>query len=212
MKQLNILVSVILLAVFTHITASGISHHLACIMDSNRSWTRRLARPDWYKHRVSILFPLYAAIATALERRIPHLSVYLCSQENMKRSNEEKQCIYNSLYALLTDKKADFFKHSIAVCIYGDTQYMPPHITPYIDTIHHETQTGKNLTSHVIFSYSGVYDIVREINHIHTDSQQTHLPIPSHILLSYVTTNDIPDPDIIMRTGTPNCLRTAHAQ
>ncbi len=176
--------------------------HLAIIMDGNRRWAekRHLAKTAGHKHGTQTVKTL---IKFCLKRKIEIVSVYTFSLENFNRSPEEIETIFN-LIIDQTDKTLDELKkQGIKLRFVGDLSVAPTKIQKAIKRFEQQTANGTKLLLNVLFCYGGRQEILSAIKHIVQDVKDGKLEqAPTEELFrKYLWTGDIPDPDLIIRTG-----------
>lgn len=178
--------------------------HLACIMDGNRRWAHHRSLPSMFGHKEGIK----AVERTAdfcLKHNIPHLSLYTFSIENLKRSLSEKQSIFGLLVSYFTDNEIQkFIEKDVRIAFIGDRSLFPAQIIDTCANIEKETAQGKKLTINFLFCYGArqeITDAVKKIVH----AVQQGIVSPEHItddlIVSKLWLTDIPDPELIIRTG-----------
>ncbi|MCX5925239.1 MAG: polyprenyl diphosphate synthase [Candidatus Dependentiae bacterium] len=178
--------------------------HLACIMDGNRRWAHKNGLPSMLGHKEGIK----AVERTAdfcLKNNIPYLSLYTFSIENLKRSISEKQYIFGLLVSYFTDHEIQkFIKKDVRIVFIGDRSLFPADIIDTCTHIEKETAQGKKLTINLLFCYGARQEITDAVKKIAYAVQQGMVS-PEHIteqlIASHLWLTNIPDPELIIRTG-----------
>lgn len=176
--------------------------HLAIIMDGNRRWARQREMMATMGHKQGAE-TVKTLVKFCLNQKIEIVSVYAFSLENYKRSPEEVRGIFNIIIDQAETTLPDFLEHGIKVRFIGDIKTAPQHVQQAIHRIESETAQGTNLQLNVLFCYGGRQEILSAIEHIIDDVKSgklTEAPT-EEIFKKYLWTNNVPDPDLIIRTG-----------
>lgn len=173
-------------------------------MDGNRRWARSRSLPPWVGHERGVQ-PLKDVIACCIEHKIPYLSVYAFSTENFKRPHEEQQYLFNTIaQRLVHDELPELMEQGVRVNIIGDQTQFPDALRNDITYVHDQTANNTALTLNILFCYSGRHDIAQATRSISTSyarGEITYEDINTHTISRHLMTRDIPDPDLVIRTG-----------
>jgi undecaprenyl diphosphate synthase len=178
-------------------------NHLACIMDGNRRWARSQGLLPWYGHKEGIE-AAYRVIEFCYQKNIKYLSLYLFALQNFKRPTEECMHLFEMLRNHATEVLEQMKSKNIKVKFIGDRSYFPEEIHELIDTIEKATKTASGLQLNLLFCYGAQEEIVNACQKIgQAIAQGTHAvsDINQKLFESYLWTEDIPFPDLIIRTG-----------
>jgi undecaprenyl diphosphate synthase len=182
--------------------------HLACIMDGNRRWAKKKGVPL----SDGVLEGLARAENAAdfcIEKQIPYVSLFAFSIENLQRSVIERECIFNVLVTYGKKYAMQMAAKGACVHIVGDRSLFPNHIKDVCNEIEDITKDGKKLTIQLLFCYGGRQEIVAGLQQICTQVCSGALALESiteQSFKSYLWSGDIPDPDLVVRTGFANRL------
>jgi undecaprenyl diphosphate synthase len=177
--------------------------HLACIMDGNRRWAAMNGLPAAHGHREGAL-AVKRVIDFCLEKGISYLSLYTFSLENFKRSETEKSFLFDILAQEAIQELAALKEKNIRVKFIGDRTLFPAHLIPVCDNVEQETAHLDTLQLNILFCYGGRQEIISGIKTIITASKKGLFcddSLSEETFKHYLWSGDIPDPDIIMRTG-----------
>ncbi len=78
--------------------------HLACIMDGNRRWAIKRGWFKWRGHKAG-LEAVQRVVSFCLEHNIPYISLYAFSIENFKRSEQEKNYLFDLIISGFEDAR-----------------------------------------------------------------------------------------------------------
>ncbi len=176
--------------------------HLAIIMDGNRRWAKKRKQLAQYGHQHGMTtFKLL--IDYCLKRGIEMVSVYAWSLENFKRSPEEIQNIFKIMTEESEKALPELVKNGVKIRFVGDQKCFPESVRSTIERLEQSTKEGTKLTLNILFCYGGKQEILSAVKNIVKDVKAGKLKdIPSEeIFKKYLWTEDIPDPDLIIRTG-----------
>lgn len=178
--------------------------HLALIMDGNRRWARKRGLPIWRGHKKGI-DGLRAAVRFCLDSTIPYLTVYAFSTENFKRPAKELSYLFDIIAKELISREfKDLLSQGVRVRFIGDKSLYPPQLKDAIKEVEEQTIAGSRLTLNMLFCYGGQQEIVSGIKSIVEQVGRGELSVneitPARFA-SCLWMNDIPAPDLIVRTG-----------
>ena len=170
--------------------------HLALIMDGNRRWAKKRMLMPWLGHRQGVE-SVQMAIQYCLDQKIPHLSLYTFSLENFKRSEQEVSYLF-SLVREAKERIAEFVKAGVKIRFIGDRTKIPEDTIAVCDEIEQETVDGALLRCNFLMCYGGQQEIIQAAKSI---VEQGLLEVSMTTFRQHLWLGDIPDPDVIIRTG-----------
>lgn len=188
------------------VKSSGrIPKHVAIIMDGNRRWARKLEKPPWYGHLFGSK-KLEEILEWCRELGIKALTIYAFSTENFKRSPEEVNALMNlfeqKFKELVHDERVH--KYGIRVNIIGRRELLPENVRKAAEEAERATRKYSNYTLNIALAYGGRSEIVDAIKRIVDDIEEgkiTKEDIDEELLKKYLYIPNMPDPDIVIRTG-----------
>ena len=177
--------------------------HVAIILDGNGRWARKrgLPRPMGHKEGCKVV---EQTVEDAARLGIRFLTVYGFSTENWKRSDDEvstlMQLFRYYMKRLLGIAKAN----NVRVLSIGDRNRFAPDIIEGINALERETAQNTGLTFVIAVNYGGRDEMRRAVRKIAEEVKAGTLE-PSEIteetIASHLDTAMIPDPDLLIRTG-----------
>ncbi len=177
--------------------------HMACIMDGNRRWAKQRGLQPWEGHKAGIE-AVKKVIEFCIAKKIKYLSLYTFSQENFKRSEQELKYLFD-LMMQEADKGADEFKkHGIKLRFLGDRSLFPSQLVPLIDQFEKETAHCQTLQVNLLFCYGAQQEIAMAAKAIAQKCKAGQLDadaITPELFAQHLWTQDLPEPDLIIRTG-----------
>jgi len=181
----------------------NIPKHIAIIMDGNGRWakSRNLPRVEGHRRGVASVRDIVEASA---QLGVEHLTLFAFSTENWKRPKEEVSTLMRLLLKSLRDETDELHKNNIKLQMIGDFDTLPPEIGKELLEASKKTINNTRMTLNLALSYSGRWDILRAVKNIATLISEKKLSpegIDEHLFSSQLTTADIPDPDLLIRTS-----------
>jgi tritrans,polycis-undecaprenyl-diphosphate synthase [geranylgeranyl-diphosphate specific] len=191
---------------FERVKANGrIPQHVAIIMDGNRRWARRLEKPPWYGHLFGSK-KLEEILEWGRELGMRVLTVYAFSTENFKRSPEEVNALMNlfeqKFRELVTDERVH--KYGIRVNVIGRKELLPENVRKAAEEAERVTKKYNNYFLNIALAYGGRSEIVDAVKRIVEDVERGIISkddIDEELLKKYLYVPNMPDPDIVIRTG-----------
>ncbi len=170
---------------------------IGIIMDGNRRYAKAKGLPSLEGHRAGYE-KMRETISWCKERGVRNLVVYAFSTENWNRSKEEVSYLMDLFRTAIKTVGKDAKKERIRVVFLGERARLPQDIIEQIKTVEAETAACTTFTLGIALSYGGRAEILDAIHRIPKESLQS---LSEEEFSDLLWTKDIPDPDIIIRTG-----------
>ncbi|AMM54588.1 polyprenyl diphosphate synthase [Pyrococcus kukulkanii] len=187
------------------VKSGNLPKHVAIIMDGNRRWARKHEKPPWYGHFFGSK-KLEEIVEWCHELGIRILTVYAFSTENFKRSKEEvnklMQLFEEKFRELVRDKRVH--EYGIRVNVIGRKELLPKNVREAAEEAERVTRKYNNYVLNIALAYGGRSEIVDAVKEIVKDVMDGKLDIQDideELLKKYLYVPNIPDPDIVIRTG-----------
>jgi undecaprenyl diphosphate synthase len=177
--------------------------HIAVIMDGNGRWAEERGLPRAAGHQAGIV-SLRDVTRSSRELGIDYLTVYAFSTENWKRPKREVSMLFRLLLKMLREELNEMLENGVRLNAIGQTNSLPKVVQQELFDAIERTANNKGLTLTLALSYSGRWDIIRAIQMLALDVRRGQISpedISDDIFRSYLTTADIPDPDLLIRTS-----------
>ncbi|MDR1382167.1 MAG: isoprenyl transferase [Tannerella sp.] len=177
--------------------------HVAIIMDGNGRWARSHGRERSEGHRegvVSVRRVVEAAVAIGLK----YLTIYTFSTENWRRPDEEVNVLMSIMIAAILRETPDLMKNNVRLTAIGDIRRLPADVRGTLAECLEKTSVNTGTTLALALSYSSRWEIVRAARRMTEDVREGRLnpeDVDEALFSSYLTTGDMPDPDLLIRTG-----------
>ena len=173
--------------------------HIAIIMDGNRRWARanNLASYEGHKKGAENLWNIINNIE---KFKLKFLTVFVFSTENWKRSRREISFLMSLLNSFLDQTISKINKNNFKIRFIGDLSPFEKKIKDKIDIIQNNSQSNNGIVITLALNYGGRLDIISAINDILIE-KKNFKPISEDEFKNYTLNKDLPDPDLLIRTG-----------
>ncbi len=177
--------------------------HLAVIMDGNGRWAKQRMMPRVAGHKQGAEI-LRSTIEHCRELGIRYLTVYAFSAENWERPQEEVRDLMGLLKLYLTQEVKTLIKNHIRLHIIGDITRLPEDLQKLIAKVEKDTAQFDAFHLSICLSYGARQEMVAAVRQIASAVAAGSInpeDISEQTLSSYLYTSDLPDPDLLIRTG-----------
>ena len=171
--------------------------HVAIIMDGNGRWGLRKNKSRNYGHLKGIK-AVETVIKSSLIQKIQYLTLYTFSTENWKRPETEVNFLFDLIRKSLKKKIKKIIKQGIKVNIIGDKRRLPKDILKIVKFIESKTKKNKRITLNLALNYGSKQEIVNACKSLIKKKQKE---INVNNFEKELYTHDIPDPEVLIRTG-----------
>ena len=175
-------------------------NHVAIIMDGNGRWGLKYKNSRNEGHKAG-LKTVEKVIKESIKNNIKFLTLYAFSTENWKRPKSEITFLFKLLESFLKNKIEFLHKQNIKLKIIGSLNFSKK-INKLL--IQSENKTNKNnvLQLNLALNYGSKFELINAFKKIQKKKEK----VSEKNLLKYLQTKNIPDPDILIRTGNTNRL------
>ncbi len=177
--------------------------HIAIIMDGNGRWALQhgLDRVDGHHEGVDSVRDIAEAAA---DLGIEYLTLYTFSTENWNRPKDEVDALMTLFIETIVKELDTLNKNNIRLNAIGDIKTLPAeNYQKLLDTME-KTSNNSRMVLTLAMGYSSRWEIVDAVKKISADIESGKLQskdINEQLFESYLTTNDIPDPELLIRTS-----------
>ena len=170
-------------------------NHVAIIMDGNGRWglQYKKTRNDGHKEGLKTVDEI---IKETIKNKIKYLTLYAFSTENWKRPKKEINFLFNLLENFLTEKIDELSKKNIKLKIIGIRKFSKK-LNKLIDKAEKKTSKNNKLNLNLALNYGSKIEILNALKNLKKNKKR----ITEKNFASYLLTKNIPDPDILIRTG-----------
>ena len=176
-------------------------NHIAIIMDGNGRWAKQRNKNRIYGHNQAKK-SVKECVEYCVEHKIKFLSLFTFSTENWNRPKLEVKALMKLLNIVLKEEINHLIKQNIKVKVIGDISKIPEKTEMNLKKAIDKTKNNSGLTLILAINYSGKWDILNATKKILLDKNQIDLKIfNDNIFENYLTTANIPEPELIIRTS-----------
>ena len=169
--------------------------HVAIIMDGNGRWGLKHKKSRNAGHRAG-LNAVEKIIKETIRLKIKYLTLYAFSTENWKRPKKEIKFLFNLLESFLVNKIEDLHKQNIKLKIIGHKKFSKK-LNKILNFSEKKTSRNKTLQINLALNYGSKSELISAFKTI----QKKKIRISEKNLGKYLLTKNIPDPDLLIRTG-----------
>jgi undecaprenyl diphosphate synthase len=175
--------------------------HIAIIMDGNGRWAKKRFLPRTVGH-VKGAAGVRRIVKACADRDIQYLTLFAFSTENWRRPPEEVSTLMDLFVQYLQKEMADMSREGVRLRVIGDRSAFSQDLQDRIAAAEQATAHNTTLNLTVAANYGGQWDILqatRAWQRAHPERSVEDLHESD--LASYLSTADLPDPDLLIRTG-----------
>lgn len=183
------------------IDLSRIPRHVAIIMDGNGRWAKQKGQERSFGHQAGAE-TVHVIAEEAARLGVSYLTLYTFSTENWNRPEHEVTALMNLLIDSIEEET--FMKNNISFRTIGDIDKLPKDVQMRLDECIEHTSGNTGMCLVLALSYSSKWEITEAVKQIANDILQgksTLQDINENSITSHLTTNFMPDPDLLIRTG-----------
>ena len=169
--------------------------HVAIIMDGNGRWGLKNKRSRNAGHKQG-LKTVEKIIKETIKNKIKFLTLYAFSTENWKRPKKEVNFLFNLLENFLKEKIDNLNNQKIKLKIIGKKNFSFK-LNNLLNLSERKTSKNKKLQINLALNYGSKSELISAFKELKKNKET----INEKNLNKYLQTNDIPDPDLLIRTG-----------
>ena len=170
-------------------------NHVAIIMDGNGRWGIKYKKSRNAGHKAGLI-TVEKIIKESIKRNIKFLTLYAFSTENWKRPKKEINYLFDLLEKFLAKKLNKLNNQNIKLNILG-TKNFSKKLNILLKTAEKKTLNNKGLQINLALNYGSKTEILDAFKKINKNKKK----ITERNLITYLHTKDIPDPELLIRTG-----------
>lgn len=177
--------------------------HIAIIMDGNRRWAKEKNLPSAFGHKKGV-DSLKTTMKACDDFGIKYLTVYAFSTENWNRKKEEVDFLMNLLGETIKNELKEMHENGVVIKFIGDLTKLNPKLQGILAHAVEVTKDNTGVRLQIAFNYGSRDEIVHAAKKIASKVKTGELnvdDISEDIISKNLYTKDIPDPDLLIRTG-----------
>ena len=183
------------------IDINRLPEHIAVIMDGNGRWAKNQGKIRIFGHQNGV-GAVRAISEACAELGVKYLTLYAFSTENWKRPMAEVAALMALLFESIEEEI--FVKNNVAFRIIGDMSKLPENVRERLNACVERTAKNDSMTLVLALSYSSKWEIVEAVRSLASKVKNCEMAvddIDDEAISKSLTTNFMPDPDLLIRTG-----------
>jgi undecaprenyl diphosphate synthase len=184
-------------------SGAAVPRHIAVIMDGNGRWAAKRALPRPAGHRMGVK-AVKEIVENCARRGVQVLTLFAFSSENWKRPREEVTMLMGRFLEALDTEVDELHKNGIRVRFVGNLEQLSTAIRDRMTNAMQLTQSNTRMTLVVAIAYGGRWDIAKaaqELARRCVAGEMSVDAVDEASLGALMTINDLPEPDLLIRTG-----------
>jgi len=176
-------------------------HHVAIIMDGNGRWGLKNKNSRNFGHKAG-LDTIEKILKETIKKKVKYLTLYAFSTENWKRPKQEINFLFNLLEDFLIKKTNDLNKNNIKLKIIGKKNLFTPKLKKILQNAEKITKNNKRIQINLALNYGSKSELINTVNFL----KKNNKTITEKNINNNLYTKNIPDPDLLIRTGSTKRL------
>jgi undecaprenyl diphosphate synthase len=180
-----------------------VPNHIAIIMDGNGRWAKHNGLPRIAGHNEGVN-SVRDIVEACAQLGVKYLTLYTFSTENWKRPQDEVSMLMRLIVKALRDERDRLHQNEVRLQVIGEFNTLPDDVANELRDAMEVMRENCGLTLVLALSYSGRWDIIKAIKEMYDDIHTGVLKkekITEEVIGTYLSTKDIPDPDLLIRTS-----------
>jgi undecaprenyl diphosphate synthase len=170
-------------------------NHVAIIMDGNGRWGLKHKNSRNAGHKAG-LNTVEKIIKETIKNKIQFLTLYAFSTENWKRPKKEVNFLFNLLEKFLISRIDELHKQNIKLKIIGVKNFSSK-LNSLLNESEKKTFKNRKLQINLALNYGSKFELINAFKSLKKNNEK----INEKNLTKYLQTKNIPDPDLLIRTG-----------
>jgi len=184
-------------------SSAKLPKHIAIIMDGNGRWARKRGLLRTAGHRAGVK-TVKKIVRIAGDIGLKYLTLFTFSTENWKRPKDEVSAIMRLLEQTTKRELSELLENNVRLIATGNIENLPSKKREVLLDAIERTKNNTGLILNLALSYSGRAEILQAIRNIAADLSSKKInpdEINDELFSSYLQTNGLPDPDLLIRTS-----------
>ena len=170
-------------------------NHVAIIMDGNGRWGLKFKNSRNLGHKAGLTV-VEKIIKETIKHKIKFLTLYTFSTENWKRPKKEVDYLFSLLETFLVRRINELHKQNIKLKIIGVKNFSSK-LNNLLNKSEKKTSKNKKLQINLALNYGSKIELINAFKRLTKNNDK----ITEKNLTKYLQTKNIPDPDLLIRTG-----------
>ena len=169
--------------------------HVAIIMDGNGRWGLKNRNSRNAGHKAG-LKTVERIINESIKNKIKYLTLYAFSTENWKRPKKEINFLFTLLENFLNNRIDELHKQNIKLKIIGNKNFSKK-LNNLLKSAEKKTSKNKKIQINLALNYGSKSELLNAFKNL----QKNKVKLNEKNFKKYLQTKNIPDPDLLIRTG-----------
>ncbi len=166
--------------------------HVAFIMDGNGRWGIKKKRGRNYGHLNGVK-TVKKVVETSVKLKVPIITFYVFSTENWKRPKSEINFLFSLIMSYFKKELENVVRNKIKINIVGKLNNLPKKIQRVLKDAVRHTKDNRKIIVNLAVNYGSREEILNAVKKITKKTEKN--------LEKYLYTKELPNPDILIRTG-----------
>ena len=185
------------------IDKNRLPRHVAIIMDGNGRWAKAKGKDRSFGHQEGVV-SVRKIMDAVTQLGLKYLTLYTFSTENWNRPEEEVQALMSLLVSAIHRETPDMMKKNVRLTAIGDLSRLREDAYNTLQECIDTTSANTGPTLVLALSYSSRWEITRAARQLAQEVLEQKInpnDITEAMVSDHLTTKNIPDPDLLIRTG-----------
>ena len=185
------------------IDKNRLPRHVAIIMDGNGRWAKAKGKDLSFGHQEGVV-SVRKIMDAVTQLGLKYLTLYTFSTENWNRPEEEVQALMSLLVSAIHRETPDMMKKNVRLTAIGDLSRLREDAYNTLQECIDTTSANTGTTLVLALSYSSRWEITRAARQLAQEVLEQKInpnDITEAMVSDHLTTKNIPDPDLLIRTG-----------
>ena len=185
------------------IDKNRLPRHVAIIMDGNGRWAKAKGKDRSFGHQEGVV-SVRKIMDAVTQLGLKDLTLYTFSTENWNRPEEEVQALMSLLVSAIHRETPDMMKKNVRLTAIGDLSRLREDAYNTLQECIDTTSANTGTTLVLALSYSSRWEITRAARQLAQEVLEQKInpnDITEAMVSDHLTTKNIPDPDLLIRTG-----------
>ena len=175
--------------------------HVAIIMDGNGRWGIKNKQSRNLGHKAGLV-TAEKIIKKSVQKKIKFLTLYAFSTENWRRPKKEVKFLFNLLEEFLITKTKKLNKQDLKFTVIVSRRNFSKKLLKILSNSEKSTKNNKSLQINLALNYGFKNELINAINIM----RKKNILYNESNISKHLYTKDVPDPDLLIRTGNTNRL------
>ncbi|MES2419509.1 MAG: isoprenyl transferase [Bacteroidota bacterium] len=185
------------------IDINRLPQHIAIIMDGNGRWAKNQGKFRVFGHESGVL-SVKDIVEGCVDIGIKYLTVYAFSAENWNRPVEEVNALMELLIATINQEAETLNKNNVKLNAIGDLKSLPQKCIDDLANVMEITSGNTKCMLTLALSYSAKWEIIEAAKKLAAQVQEQQITLSAineEAFAAQLTTYQIPDPELLIRTS-----------